>query len=275
METLLASVDIKLEEGEYDEPINFPRSDNRVRTMCPQCGTEVLDVKQHIKRVHNKKPEILDLSCTDCGKKCTNRNQLTLHWNYVHKVVDNLFCNLCSKPCSNMSKLRQHTLTCLARIQKQQPHLMLPRDMKSFNVRQATQPLKVIVIPCNLCKKAFSQMKNLKRHTIKCVAKHLGRLASEEKPKNLDEEKSVKENDRVSSPNKESTFSSIKQELRCPDCSEPCFGIGSLIKHRMKCFNQSRACDDDEIRATVDKKEPICDLVVKEEAPENSNTLKS
>ena len=81
---------------------------------CAQCGAEVLHLKHHIKNVHDKKPEL----CPECGKKCTNKNQLTLHWRYVHKVVDNLFCNLFAKPCTNKAKLRQHTLTYIDKIKR-------------------------------------------------------------------------------------------------------------------------------------------------------------
>ena len=88
------------------------------KKICPQCGAAVLDVNKHLKRVCNKKPENLDLKCPDCGRACSNNNQLTLHWSYVHEVVENLLCNLCARPCTNRMKLRQHTMVCLAKIKK-------------------------------------------------------------------------------------------------------------------------------------------------------------
>ena len=85
-------VDIKLEEnpGEevYDETtsVNFMEMTSNTKSMCAQCGAEVLNLKKRTKRVHNKKPETEVLLYVDCGKKCTSKNQLTLHWRYVHKV---------------------------------------------------------------------------------------------------------------------------------------------------------------------------------------------
>jgi DNA-directed RNA polymerase subunit RPC12/RpoP len=117
-------VDIKLEEnpGEavYDETnsVDFMELTSNRKSLCAQCGAEVLHLKHHNKEVHNKKPESEVLLCPDCGKKRINKNQLTLHRRYIHKVVDNLFCNLCAKPCPNKAKLRQHTLTCIARIKR-------------------------------------------------------------------------------------------------------------------------------------------------------------
>ena len=106
---------LKLEEALDDACVdNFGKNSanmkSKTKSECPRCFAEVLDLKQHIKKVHNKKPETEVLTCKDCGRKCTNKNQLTLHWNYVHLVMENVFCNLCAKPCPNMLKLRQHTV---------------------------------------------------------------------------------------------------------------------------------------------------------------------
>ena len=89
----MENVFIKKEKNldqDYDDKMQIKSMNmkSNIKSECPQCSAEVLDLKQHIRRIHSQKPKVnLELFCKDCGKRCPNQNQLTLHWSYVHKRV--------------------------------------------------------------------------------------------------------------------------------------------------------------------------------------------
>jgi len=240
----------------------------KTRKICPQCGAEVLDVNKHLKRVCNKKPEQLDLKCPDCGRACTNRNQLTLHWSYVHEVVPNLFCNLCAKACTNRMKLRQHTMVCLQKLKNNRDAIVEPIATQ-WQPEQDTSSSSNKVeedLACNLCRESYKSMVKLKRHTKKCLKNYL--MHNDEKKNNKQDSDSKDE-----SSNGNDVKS--KQIIECNDCGKPCSGIGNLIKHRMKCFASNNVKDeednqlDEEGKDSIEaKNEPECDVVIKEEIPD-------
>merc|ERR1719470_153297 len=65
-----------------------------------------------------------------------NKNQLTMHRNYVHKVEDSLHCNLCETPFPNMAYLRQHTLLCIT---EQDFNVMAGHDDTRIPVKDVPQ----------------------------------------------------------------------------------------------------------------------------------------
>jgi len=267
---------IKVEDGTAEGMVNSFEDDagmiskspkGKTRKICPQCGAEVLDVNKHLKRVCNKKPEHLDLKCPDCGRACTNKNQLTLHWSYVHEVVPNLFCNLCAKPCTNRMKLRQHTMVCLQKMKNNKeanPESLPTAQMwNSEHNKSSSSANEDSDLACNLCRKSFKIMPKLKKHTKKCLTNYLIKNSNQQTHQEDYESKpesSIGNNDKAS-----------KQVLECHDCGKPCSGIGALIKHRMKCFagetvKDEEAFESNETKETiVGKNEPECDLVIKEE----------
>ena len=125
---------------------------------CDECGAEVRDIRQHTKRVHNKKPDV-ELYCEDCGRKCKNQNQLTHHWKYVHKRDDDLKCNICRQTLVNLAKLRQHTKKCI-----------ISRDVMKNNLALLEDNSDVLSVhTCNLCDGPFQSMLELKLHTVSCI----------------------------------------------------------------------------------------------------------
>ena len=242
------------------------------KSECPQCFAEVLDLKQHIKRVHNKKPETEVLICKDCGRKCTNKNQLTLHWNYVHLVMENLFCNLCAKPCSNILKLRQHTVVCIAKIKKmkdiedkQGEHIALESQFRESEVTKVLPEKCAKKFSCNLCKKSCSNLPKLKRHTKRCLPMYLEGDSNQQRENETTKSKVNKSDEYLH--NKE-------QNLNCPECGKPCSGIISLTKHRRICISKEyikveevneEPVDEDKKLPSEEKNEPACDLIVKDE----------
>jgi len=240
------------------------------RKICPQCGAEVLDVNKHLKRVCNKVPEQLDLKCPDCGRACSNKNQLNLHWSYVHEVVDNLFCNLCAKPCTNRMKLRQHTMVCIQKMKnKHDENLGTAMTWQSAeNTTQGSNSGDTVDLLCNLCRKSYKSMEKLKRHTKKCLTDYLNRDVAKTQQEGIFENKT------------ESSDENIKQVIACHDCGKPCSGIGALIKHRIKCFSgekvkaeeYNKLAEGSSGELTVEKSEPVCDLVIKSETPDDNTS---
>ena len=87
-----------------------------IKGECLQCNIKVKDLSQHTKRVHSRKPDPeSELFCDECGRSCKNKNQLSLHWSYAHKVVEDLQCTVCNKPFQNVAKLRKHVKLCIAK----------------------------------------------------------------------------------------------------------------------------------------------------------------
>ena len=59
-----------------------------------------------------------------------------------------------------------------------------------------------------------------------------------------------------------------EQWLECPGCGQPFSGIGSLIKHRTKCFSKENLKHEEVKKPAMEKYEavqPVCDLIVKAE----------
>ena len=162
-----------------------------------ECSTKVKDLKQHVKRIHNRKPETIeDLYCSDCGRKCTTKNQLTLHWSYVHKIEEDLKCNICRKPLTNMAKLRQHSKKCISKhdfdinndsfkqIKSEnwenrcflggQNFVSLSGSQAGKTKDEETNQAKDITdnLFCNLCDLELSSMSKLKMHTVKCITRY-------------------------------------------------------------------------------------------------------
>ena len=248
----------------------------KTRKICPQCGAEVLDVNKHLKRVCNKKPEQLDLKCPDCGRACTNRNQLTLHWSYVHEVVPNLFCNLCAKPCTNRMKLRQHTMVCLQKMKNNRDAIVEPLATQWQPEQNPTSSSNNVEedLACNLCRESYKSMLKLKRHTKKCLKNYL--MHNDERQNNKED---LDSKDESTNSNDDAR---TKQIIECNDCGKPCSGIGNLIKHRMKCFASNNVKDeedndlDEETKEPVEaKNEPECDVVIKEEIPDTMTSYDS
>ena len=271
-------LNIKTEASEVKNVNVVATPKEKVKCACPQCGTEVLDLKQHIRRVHEKKPEVLELKCKDCGRICTNRNQLSLHWSYVHKVVDNLYCNLCSKQCSNMSKLRQHTLTCLTNyVKMRQSPGFVPPIVEEPISNTISQVVKKTVAPvtkvtCNLCKDTFSSMRKLKRHTVNCLPKYLNQSKSIKEEIVTSNEKSHTSLMSFDSSGNRDGTESFQQEHACPECGLVCYGIGTLLRHRLKCYpgrnvESELSFSDEDFHS---KMEPSCDVIIKEEIPDSS-----
>ena len=127
-------------------------------------------------------------------------------------------------------------------------------------------------------------MSKLKKHTQRCLPNFLKQdlddLSDNENPEhnaNSDNETNDdSDSDEDLSSKELKSLLSREQSLNCPDCGESCSGIGSLIKHRMKCFSEGNVKDPDlneakeEEEKRVEKIEPVCDLVIKEEVEDNA-----
>ena len=158
---------------------------------CPYCNAKVKHLKHHINRLH----KVMELSCDKCGRTCKNMNQLHLHWNYVHKIVKDLQCNICNEPFQNRSKLRRHIQKCISRNNLQEndkleyPMMSEENPIGSQNVMYSSEFEEILSdeiesnleetkvdannvaenICCNLCDLSFSNISNLKTHTIECI----------------------------------------------------------------------------------------------------------
>jgi signal recognition particle subunit SEC65 len=109
-------------------------------------------------------------------------------------------------------------------------------------------------------------VRKLKKHTRTCLPKYL--------KQDLDQ---PSENETPDSKPKESdeNLHNQGQNINCADCGKPCTSIGNLIKHRMKCFSGGKVMGEEVNQSveeaklsSVEKNEPVCDLIVKDEVPD-------
>ena len=119
---------------------------------------------------------------------------------------------------------------------------------------------------CNLCRKSYLKMANLKRHTKKCLSNYLKHDVKKQSQKNKFE-------------NTYDHFQKEETNIDCSDCGETFLGIGTLIKHRLKCFSDIKLKDEEENpqdillpdeELSTEKNEPVCDLLVKDEVADDN-----
>merc|ERR1719361_1782251 len=81
--------------------------------QCSQCQfttCRLIDLKYHIKSVHDKNKDIL---CSKCGYTCYRKTELNRHVKKVHEQIFDQFCDGCDFSCATKRQMKAHnSKTC-------------------------------------------------------------------------------------------------------------------------------------------------------------------
>ena len=143
---------------EFQRHVQNHRNAKKLLKTCSICSKKFANVKQHIKRFHNK---VKDYKCTHCDKEYSSPQMLKYHNETTH-VLRVITCDQCDFKTNHQRNLKTHKDTMHSEVQ------LIECEMCGKSIKNLTQHMKKIhrrqTSKCEVCDKVVV---NLKTHMIR------------------------------------------------------------------------------------------------------------